>query len=202
MKDKITNIINKKKKTKPRTSTIETKENEIESSDDMSKQKTKNNKKQNNNKKKKGKIVLLVLLSLFIIGLLIAIIFFAYIAISADKFNPDKLYTKEASTLYDTKGKAFAHLGSEMREKIKYDQTSEELINAIVATEDSRFFEHNGFDLPRFLKASFGQALGQNAGGASTLTMQVSKNQLTSTASKGFAGIKRKFTDIYTSIFQ
>ncbi len=208
MKSKLTNIINKikgkNKDTKPRVSTIESKENQIESSDDMTKSKPKhsNTKKSPKNKKKIGKIILITLLSLFIVGMLIAIAFFIYIAISADKFDPDKLYTKEASTLYDTNGKAFAHLGSEMREKIKYKDTSEELVNAIVATEDSRFFQHNGFDLPRFLKASFGQVLGQNAGGASTLTMQVSKNQLTSTASSGFAGIKRKFTDIYSSIFQ
>jgi len=205
MKNKLTNLFNKIKKKpddiKPRVSTIETKENPIESSDNMTKTAPKHGSK-NKNKKKKGKIILVVLLSFFIFCLLAAIIFFAYIAVSTDKFNPDKLYTKEASTLYDAEGKAFAHLGSEMREKIKYKQTSEELVNAIVATEDSRFFQHNGFDLPRFLKASFGQALGQNAGGASTLTMQVSKNQLTSTASHGFAGIKRKFTDIYSSIFQ
>ena len=142
------------------------------------------------------------MLILFIIFLLIGIIFFIYIAVSADKFDPDKLYTKEASTLYDSEGNEFAKLGTEMREKITYDEMSEELINAIVATEDSRFFQHNGFDLPRFLKASFGQLLGQNAGGASTLTMQVSKNQFTSTESSGFEGIKRKFTDIYVSIFQ
>ncbi len=139
---------------------------------------------------------------MFILFILAGIIFFAYIAISAGKFDPDKLYTKEASTLYDSDGNQFAQLGKEMRKKIKYKDLSEEMVNAIVATEDSRFFEHNGFDLPRFLKASFGQALGQNAGGASTLTMQVSKNQFTSTTSSGIAGIKRKFTDIYMSIFQ
>lgn len=191
---------------KPRTSTIEAKDentkNEIESSDDMAKKIAKNKKGKNPSKKKKGKIALLVLLILFIIFLLIGIIFFIYIAVSADKFDPDKLYTKEASTLYDSEGNEFAKLGTEMREKITYDEMSEELINAIVATEDSRFFQHNGFDLPRFLKASFGQLLGQNAGGASTLTMQVSKNQFTSTESSGFEGIKRKFTDIYVSIFQ
>lgn len=191
---------------KPRTSTIEAKDenmkDEIESSDDMAKKTTKNKKAKNPNKKKKGKIALLVLLIIFILFLLIGIVFFIYIAVSADKFDPDKLYTKEASTLYDSEGKEFAKLGTEMREKITYDELSEELINAIVATEDSRFFQHNGFDLPRFLKASFGQLLGQNAGGASTLTMQVSKNQFTSTESSGFDGIKRKFTDIYVSIFQ
>ena len=154
-------------------------------------------------KKSKLKIVLLILLILFILGILGMFGFFTYIAASAGKFDPKKLYTKEASVMYDSEGKQFAQLGTEMREKIKYDDISEELINAIVATEDSRFFQHNGFDLPRFLKASLDQAMHKSgAGGASTLTMQVSKNQFTSTTSSGFAGIKRKFTDIYMSIFQ
>ena len=160
--------------------------------------------KPKNNKKKKSKlkIVLLIFLILFILGILAVFGFFTYIAASAGKFDPKKLYTKEASVMYDSEGKQFAQLGTEMRQKIKYDGISEELINAIVATEDSRFFQHNGFDLPRFVKASMGQAMGKNAGGASTLTMQVSKNQFTSTTSSGFAGIKRKFTDIYMAIFQ
>ncbi len=160
--------------------------------------------KEPKDKKKKSiiKIILLIILVMFIVGIFAFFCFFGYIAASADKFDPNKLYTKEASVLYDNEGKQFAQLGSEMRQKIKYNDLSEELINAIVATEDSRFFQHNGFDAPRFLKASLGQIMGQNAGGASTLTMQVSKNQFTSTTSSGFAGIKRKFTDIYMSIFQ
>ena len=165
-----------------------------ESGDNMAKKGTK--------KRKKGKIILLIILSIFLAILVAGIAFLTYIVITAPKFDPDNLYTKEASTLYDADGNSFARLGSEMREKIEYDEMSEELVNAIVATEDSRFFQHNGFDLPRFIKASFGQLLGQNAGGASTLTMQVSKNQFTSTTSSGFEGIKRKFTDIYLSIFQ
>ena len=159
-------------------------------------------KKRGKSKKSKKKKILLILLSIFIFIILLIIIFIIYIAVTADKFDPKKLYSKEASILVDSKNETFAKLGSEMRQKISYDDMSEELVNAIIATEDSRFFEHNGFDLPRFLKASFGQALGQNAGGASTLTMQVSKNQFTSTTSRGVEGIKRKFTDIYISMFQ
>jgi penicillin-binding protein 1A len=79
----------------------------------------------------------------------------------------------------------------------------EVLVDAIIATEDSRFFQHNGFDLPRFMKASFGQLLGHSdAGGASTLTMQIVKNHYTSPVSSGMEGIMRKFTDIYMAIFQ
>ncbi len=153
-------------------------------------------------KKKLRKKILLGFAIFFLVCIILGIAFFIYIAITAGEFDPDKLYSKEASTLLDSDGEVFAKLGTEMREKIDYDEMSEELINAIVATEDSRFFEHNGFDLPRFLKASFGQLLGQNAGGASTITMQVSKNQYTSAVDTGFAGIKRKFTDIYISMFQ
>ena len=157
--------------------------------------------------KKKGKTklskkILLGFLIFFLICIILGIVFFIYIAVTAGKFDPDKLYSKEASTLLDRDGEVFAKLGTQMRQKIEYEDMSEELVNAIVATEDSRFFEHNGFDLPRFMKASFGQLLGQNAGGASTLTMQVSKNQYTSAVSSGLPGIKRKFTDIYISMFQ
>lgn len=185
---------NIQKKAQTRVAQIEEKKN-LESEENMKK-------KGNKPKKKKGKIILLVILCIFLAIMVAGIAFLTYIVITAPKFDPDNLYTKEASTLYDSNGESFARLGSEMREKIEYDDMSEELVNAIVATEDSRFFQHNGFDLPRFVKASFGQLLGQNAGGASTLTMQVSKNQFTSTESSGFEGVKRKFTDIYLSIFQ
>lgn len=158
--------------------------------------------KKGKKKKKFGKKILLVFLILMLLCIIAGIAFFIFIATTAGKFDPNKLYTKEASTLLDSDGNVYAKLGKQMRQKITYSQMSEELVNAIVATEDSRFFEHNGFDLPRFLKASFGQVLGQNAGGASTLTMQVSKNQYTSNVANGLDGIKRKFTDIYISMFQ
>ncbi len=159
-------------------------------------------KKNGKTKTKLSKKILLGFLIFFLICIILGIAFFIFIAVTAGKFDPDKLYSKEASTLLDSEGNVYAKLGTQMRQKIDYEDMSEELVNAIVATEDSRFFEHNGFDLPRFMKASFGQLLGQNAGGASTLTMQVSKNQYTSDVATGFAGIKRKFTDIYISMFQ
>lgn len=170
-----------------------------ERSESMAKKGRRSKKKE---KTKLSKKILLGFLLFFLVCIILGIAFFIYIAVTAGKFDPDKLYSKEASTLLDNEGNVFAKLGTQMRQKIEYEDMSEELVNAIVATEDSRFFEHNGFDLPRFMKASFGQLLGQNAGGASTLTMQVSKNQYTSAVSSGLPGIKRKFTDIYISMFQ
>ncbi len=160
-------------------------------------------------KKRKKKIIKRIFIGLFILCILIGIagcivagLFLKQIADNAPKFDPHKLDRQESSIFYDVTGKEIAKVGAQKREKITYDQMSENLINAIIATEDSRFFKHNGFDLPRFLKASINQLLGRGGGGASTLTMQVSKNNYTSTESKGWDGIKRKFTDIYMAMYQ
>jgi len=153
-------------------------------------------------KKKKRKIFLISLLSLFIVGLLAIGVFIIIIIKDAPDFTEEALYTKEASVLYDINGEVFARLGSEHRIKVTYNDIPQVLIDAIIATEDSRFYQHNGFDALRFLKASATQLLGQGGGGASTITMQVAKNAYTSPVSSGWEGIKRKFTDIYLAIFK
>lgn len=137
-----------------------------------------------------------------IIGLVACMAFAAYIVMKAPEFNPNNLYSKESTIIYDKDGKIMAKIGSQMREKISYEEIPEILIDAIIATEDSQFFEHNGFNPTRFLKASLQQVLSGGGGGASTITMQVSKNAFTSFEASGFDGIVRKFTDIYLSIFK
>ena len=77
------------------------------------------------------------------------------------------------------------------RQIIEYKDLPQVLIDAILATEDARFFEHNGIDVPRFMIASYGYFTGNNAGGASTITMQVSKNSFTSTEAEGIEGLLR-----------
>ncbi len=159
--------------------------------------------KGNSKKRKVLNIFLILFLILFIVGLLLFGVFLIYITIKAPKFDVDNLNTKEISIIYDKDGKEITRLGDEKREKVSYDQLPEVLVDAIVSTEDSRFFEHNGFDAPRFAKAAVGQLMGRsNAGGASTLSMQVVKNSFTSTTSRGVEGIIRKFTDIYLAVFK
>lgn len=159
-----------------------------------------------NEKKKKSGKVLKILLLIFLIGILfvitLCILFGFYIVKKAPEFNPDNLATKESTIVYDKDGEIIAKLGLEKREKVEYEDLPQVLIDAIVATEDSRFFQHNGFDIARFAKASLSQLAGNGGGGASTITMQVSKNAYTSTESSGWDGIVRKFTDIYLSIFK
>lgn len=162
------------------------------------------------NKTKKRKIISIILIILLTLGIAILVIFcifMLYIKKEADPlFKASNLNTAEVTRLYDKEGKQFAKLGSENREKVSYNQLPEVLVDAVVATEDSRFFQHNGFDAPRFLKAAIGQVLGHSdAGGASTLSMQVVKNSFTDHLGQkksGIDGIVRKFEDIYLAIFK
>ena len=149
------------------------------------------------------KIILIIFLVLAILVMLAGCAFIYYIVKNAPDFNEELFKAKESTILYDSQGNEYAKLGLELRENIEYDDLSESFVDALIATEDSRFFQHNGFDLVRFMKAAVEQALGQGVGGGgSTLTMQLSKNTLTSTEATGWEGIVRKFTDIYISIFQ
>lgn len=169
--------------------------------------KSKEKKKKDKKKKKMWKKIIKILIVIFFIccflGFIAVGLFINYIAKNAPTFNPNNLYKQESSVLYDVHGNAFAKLGAQKRENITYEDLPEVLINAIVATEDSRFFEHSGVDWARFIKATLQQLAGIDAGGASTITMQVSKNDVSQDkTSKGMKGIIRKFTDVYMSLEQ
>ena len=143
------------------------------------------------------------ILLIILLCLIVAIVFSIYIVINAPDFDPDNLYRAESSVIYDRDGNQIAKIGLEKRKKVAYDDLPQVLIDAIVATEDSRFYQHNGFDLPRFTKAALGQVKnkiigGSNAGGGSTISMQVVKNNFTDSEQT----ISRKFTDIYIAIFK
>ncbi|MDD4187182.1 MAG: transglycosylase domain-containing protein [Bacilli bacterium] len=148
------------------------------------------------------KVLIICMLGLIAIVFL-AIVFFMYIVISAPNFTEEGLYASDASIIYYADGEEMARVGDKNREKVSYDELPEVFIDALLATEDSRFMEHSGIDLARFLKASVSQVLGNSeAGGASTLTMQVVKQTFTDDIASGIKGIIRKFTDIYMAVFK
>ena len=168
---------------------------------------TKSKRKKKKVWKKILKILINICLVMFLLGLIGGIIFIIYIVQNAPKFTPENLFSTESSVVYDKDGNQVAKLGVEKRKNVEYDELPQVLLDAIIATEDSRYMQHNGFDLPRFAKASVGQVISKikhsgNPGGGSTLDMQVVKNRYTSTEASGFEGIKRKFTDIYIAIFK
>ena len=171
------------------------------------KNKSKNITKKEATNKKKGRIknIIISIILFGAIGIVSLILVFSlYIILTSPDFNKEKLYSKEATVLYYKDGiTELARFGRDNRVLVTYDDLPEVLIDAIVATEDSRFFQHTGLDLARFIKATTGQLAGKSwAGGASTITMQLVKKTFTNSEDEGLAGIIRKFTDIYMSVFK
>lgn len=180
----------------------------VSTGDEGMKNKKKKKEKKEKKKKKLGwKIFqwfLLFCCFCFIAVVIAVLAFFAYIVKTAPKFEPEALYSTEPTKVIAVKtGETIATLGTQNRDIVTYSELPEVFINALVATEDSQFFQHNGIDLGRFFVASVKQVLGMpGAGGASTLTMQLSKKTYTSDVAKGKEGIIRKFQDVYIAVFQ
>ena len=152
------------------------------------------------------KKLITIILIFGIIGVLSVTAFLAYVVVTAPEFNESDLAIKDQTVIYDIDGNVIAKLGTQKRESITYDKLPQVLIDAIIATEDSRFFQHNGVDLFRFIKATLQQLMGQDdAGGASTLTMQTVKNRITQKGNTNEGKIEkvvRKFQDVYLAVFK
>ena len=80
-----------------------------------------------------------------------------------------------ASEIYSSDGVLMGKYYSENRSEVKYNEISQNVINALIATEDERFYEHSGIDAKAFARAVV--TLGADGGG-STITQQVAKMML------------------------
>ena len=78
---------------------------------------------------------------------------------------------------------------TENRVSVNYEEISPYVINALVATEDARFYSHSGIDSKGFVRALL--TLGK-AGGGSTITQQLSKQLYSPTAANTFERLLQK----------
>ncbi len=91
-------------------------------------------------------------------------------------FSLDYYDSKESSQIFDQNGQLVADVGRQIRTNVTYDDLPTSLIDAFIAIEDSRYFDHNGFDVPRFMKAMIENLRAMSfAQGGSTFTMQLTK---------------------------
>lgn len=84
--------------------------------------------------------------------------------------NPDSAL---ASEVYSSDGILLGKYYSENRSNASFEELPDNLVNALIATEDVRFYNHSGIDLRSFMRALAG---GGRSGGGSTITQQLSKN--------------------------
>lgn len=163
--------------------------------------------KDNRNNKPRGMIKLSSLIKILLLIVAAAIIILGSLVTSivlgifkkAPVIDPSEYRSQlsETSRIYSNDGKLIESLISDQfSEFVPYEDIPKNLVNAIVAIEDERFFEHSGVDYKRVAGAivhdlktrSFEQ-------GASTITMQLAKNLYTSFSKS----VVRKITDVYYS---
>ncbi|PEK02601.1 penicillin-binding protein [Bacillus wiedmannii] len=142
------------------------------------------NQKQETNKekkpKKKGsffKKFLIGCLLLGIVGLIASVSAFFVMVKDAPKLDKSKLVNPLSTKFLDKNGNFFYEYGAEKRTHVTYDQIPKVVESAFLATEDSRFYDHNGIDFKRTTKAVMENVTGGfGSQGGSTITQQVVKN--------------------------
>ena len=83
-----------------------------------------------------------------------------------------------ATLVLSSEGELIGNIFSENRTNISYGQIPSNLIDALIATEDSRFFEHKGFDSRSLFRVLFKSIIlnDRSSGGGSTISQQLAKN--------------------------
>src|SRR6266446_6291636 len=85
----------------------------------------------------------------------------------------------ERNTVFDVDGKIYSRLAGANRLKVSLDQISPFFINALLAREDTRFYQHSGIDWRGILRALVHDILSGSAKeGASSITQQLARNSL------------------------
>ena len=157
--------------------------------------------------------IAIVVLTCFLVGCIS--VFFILVNVINDpegmRFSEDGLTTISNSRIYDRDGNLMYEFGDEIREDVTYEQIPQNVIDAFLSIEDSRFFDHNGFDLPRFISAALTNLrTGDFSQGGFTLTMQMIDNAFTKNQedkllnTKGSISkldqVKLKIQEIYLSL--
>lgn len=148
----------------------------------MSFQKKKNkvNKKPANGKRKFHGLRFVTLLLAILVGFelvfgTIGIVGLETMLKDEPELNRDDFFSQESTLIYDKDGNQIADVGTQLRENVDYDEFPEALVDAFLSIEDSRYFKHNGFDIPRFVMSMVNTLLHGNRQGGSTFTMQLVK---------------------------
>lgn len=95
-----------------------------------------------------------------------------------DKEQLSNIRNFEASEIYDSNEKLLGRYFIQNRTILEYEQISSNVIDALVSTEDARFFEHHGIDFKSLIRVFFKTLIlgDRSSGGGSTITQQLAKN--------------------------
>lgn len=194
---------------------------------ELDKKKPSNNEVPKRVKKKKkphtylwSRILAVFLITVVLVGLGGVGLIYKYASnTNPSQYGASVFASEQTSKILDASGNVIDDLAYKYRENVTYEDLPQSLIDAFVAIEDSRFFEHNGFDIPRFTKAAMENVVDSVKSGSvvfgqggSTFTMQLVKNSIfviddpetgkvEEAASEGMNGIERKVKEIYIATY-
>ena len=120
----------------------------------------------------------LVLLVFFLIFLLFSLVYLEVFGRLPDKEKLSTIINEEASLVYSSDSVIIGKIFAENRTNIKLEQIPDHLKKALIATEDKRFYSHNGYDSRSYLRVLLKSILmsDETGGGGSTITQQLIKN--------------------------
>ncbi|OGT97039.1 MAG: peptidase, partial [Gammaproteobacteria bacterium RIFOXYB2_FULL_38_6] len=148
------------------------------------------------NKFAKNSLWTLISLLMFIIFVVISLYAYAELNLPNVAALRD-VHLQVPLRIYSSDGQLMGEFGTKRRIPVTLDQVPKQLIQAVLATEDSRFYEHPGVDFIGLIRAAKAVILsGQKVQGASTITMQVARNFFL-TPKKTY---KRKFNEILLAL--
>ena len=145
----------------------------------MAKKNTRAGSVKKRNKVSFGGFAFKLAVTLFLFGILFFIlVFLGVLGPVPSSYQLKKINTPVASEVFSADGKLLGRYYVENRSNVTFDEISPNVINALIATEDSRFYEHRGIDEIALLRVLVKSVLFQNksAGGGSTLSQQIAKN--------------------------
>ncbi|MGI8958044.1 MAG: penicillin-binding protein 1A [Chthoniobacterales bacterium] len=120
-------------------------------------------------------ILVVVALLAFLLAFLPVAVSLKHQAAALDLTHLEKM--ESASVIVDRNNKIFGQIYVENRETVPYDQLPPNLVNAVIATEDNKFYQHHGYDLLGIIRAALKNAVaGHVRQGASTITQQLARN--------------------------
>lgn len=138
------------------------------------------------------------LLSLALAGLVTLTAVFSYMSWQLPDVETLKdVHLQVPMHVYTSDAKLIADFGTKRRIPVSFDQVPPQLIHAVLAIEDSRYYKHAGVDFIGLVRATVAVATtGRKVQGASTITMQVARNFFL-TRKKTFV---RKFNEILLAL--